>query len=254
MTEGPILTTAEAPAPTPEQARARIEELRPILGQPYHDRALDDEHERLVRLAYAAPPPVPPDPKGLVEQREARLETLWAELMRLEDGSPEHRRRLAEYEGLIRTKWPELEAADAESPADMPSSQDQLATVQMVQEYNVTLPEGETFNEATVAALIAPARERFGDGAPEAMQSGLLAVGAALSDITETGIRPTLDAAVTWARTAWGDAYDDQLDAASTLWDALPAPVQRQLTARGVRYHPAFLRWAADWGAQEAAR
>jgi hypothetical protein len=50
-----------------------------------------------------------------------------------------------------------------------------------------------------------------------------------------------------------GAEYDDRIDAASELWEALPA-AQQDLTARGVRFHPAFLQWAADVEARQRER
>ncbi|HUG38503.1 MAG TPA: hypothetical protein VML54_16205 [Candidatus Limnocylindrales bacterium] len=180
---------------------------------------------------------------------DAQITATRDKLVTLENGSPEYKRVLSDYETLLagHATAPTPAPTD-EAPAPTPD-EDHAAAESVTGIYADMLPEGMTWDVPVVASLRAVARTALGSDGDATLQGGIHAATAALREIATTG---PPDPAQTEAalRSRWGSGYEHEIAAASEAWDAVPKGVQQMLTARGVRYSVPFIAYMAEVGAK----
>jgi hypothetical protein len=255
------VTTEQAAAPTPAEARAQVEAMRGDENHPLHsgDPEASATYERLVLLAYADPAALNaprPVPAGLTTaQLDERIHAARAAMVQEDRGSPTYQRLLGEYEQLLQARHDPAAVArpapeqSGETPADDAiAAADAASAAELAGLFD--LVDGATWDEPMLAETRGVLREAFGADAVEPWTvRGVHTLRQVQAELATAGA-PDPEATERELRRGWGAEYDDKIEAATDAWERLPARVRDNLTASGARYHPRFVQLLAEAGAR----
>lgn len=242
----------DAAAPSPVALDQQIESARALLvasndhGSPEYKRDFAAYEGLMTALAAGrtAAPVVPTDPAA----RDARLTELRARMLSVDQGSPEYKRALDEYEAVLSGPPVETPAAPEPGTPEAVVAADVAAVTELTTAYE--LHGGATWDQPLLAEVPGVIRAALGEAAVEQLtMDGVRAIWLAQRDIAG-GAQLSAETAEQALRTQWGDKYDDNLDSASAAWDRLPAAIRKNLNDSGARWHPGFITFMAEAGAR----